>query len=146
MLIIIEPRPSELCSRGGPQMSPVTLGSAKETWWSNSKFLGPSSFPTYLSTQHTDLKQGHSLTWIFRTLEGIRKAVNERNLNEGQWEDRKQWSLGVGERRTFWNRHTYIHCKSLCNRCSVSTYVYHQQIASVTICRTVTPTCFDYWE
>ena len=26
-------------------------------------------------------------------MEGIRKAMNERNLNEGQWEDRKQWSL-----------------------------------------------------
>ena len=23
-------------------------------------------------------------------MEGIRKAINERNLNEGQWEDRKQ--------------------------------------------------------
>jgi len=32
-------------------------------------------------------------------MKGIRKAVNERNLNEGQWEDRKQWSLGVGQRR-----------------------------------------------
>ena len=32
-------------------------------------------------------------------VEGIRKAMNERNLNEGQWEDRKQWSLGVGQRR-----------------------------------------------
>ena len=31
--------------------------------------------------------------------EGIRKVMNERNLNEGQWEDRKQWSLGVGQRR-----------------------------------------------
>jgi len=31
--------------------------------------------------------------------EGIRKAMNERNLNEGQGEDRKQWSLGVGQRR-----------------------------------------------
>jgi len=31
-------------------------------------------------------------------MEGIRKAMNERNLNEGQWED-KQWSLGVGQRR-----------------------------------------------
>jgi hypothetical protein len=29
-------------------------------------------------------------------MEGIKKALNERNLNEGQWEDRKQWSLGVG--------------------------------------------------
>jgi len=33
-------------------------------------------------------------------IEGIRKAMNERTLNEGQWEDRKQWSLGVGQRRT----------------------------------------------
>jgi hypothetical protein len=32
-------------------------------------------------------------------MEGIRKAMNERNLKEGQWEDRKQWSLGVGQRR-----------------------------------------------
>jgi len=28
--------------------------------------------------------------------ERIKKAMNERNLNEGQWEDRMQWSLGVG--------------------------------------------------
>ena len=29
-------------------------------------------------------------------------AMNERKLNEGQWEDRKQWSLGVGQgRKTF---------------------------------------------
>jgi len=32
-------------------------------------------------------------------MESIRKAMNERNLNEGQWEDRKQRSLGVGQRR-----------------------------------------------
>ena len=32
-------------------------------------------------------------------MEGIKKAMNDRNLNEGQWEDRKQWSLGVGQRR-----------------------------------------------
>ena len=32
-------------------------------------------------------------------MEGVRKAMNERNLNEGQWEDRKQWSLGVGQHR-----------------------------------------------
>ena len=25
--------------------------------------------------------------------------MNKRNLNEGQWEDRKQWSLGVGQHR-----------------------------------------------
>ena len=33
-------------------------------------------------------------------MEGIRKAMNERNLKEGHWEDRKRWSLGVGQRRT----------------------------------------------
>ena len=32
-------------------------------------------------------------------IEGIRKTMNERNINEGQLEDRKQWSLGVGQRR-----------------------------------------------
>ena len=32
-------------------------------------------------------------------MEGIKKAMHKRNLNEGQWEDRKQWSLGVGQRR-----------------------------------------------
>ena len=32
-------------------------------------------------------------------MEGIKKVMNERNLNEGQWEYRKQWSLGVGQRR-----------------------------------------------
>jgi hypothetical protein len=32
-------------------------------------------------------------------MEGIRKTMNEKNLNEDQWEDRKQWSLGVGKRR-----------------------------------------------
>jgi len=32
-------------------------------------------------------------------MEGIRKAINERNLNKGQWEDRKQGSLGVGQHR-----------------------------------------------
>jgi len=26
-------------------------------------------------------------------MEGIKKAMNERNVSEGQWEDRKQWSL-----------------------------------------------------
>ena len=43
-------------------------------------------------------------------MESIRKAMNERNLNEGQWEDRKQWILGVGQRRkTFRNRYIYIY-------------------------------------
>jgi len=29
-------------------------------------------------------------------MERMKKAMNERNLNEGKWEDRKQRSLGVG--------------------------------------------------
>jgi len=33
-------------------------------------------------------------------MEDIRKAMNERNLNEGLWENRRQWSLDVGQRRT----------------------------------------------
>jgi hypothetical protein len=42
-------------------------------------------------------------------MESIRKVMNERNLNVDHWEDRKQWSLGVGLRRkTFWNRYTYM--------------------------------------
>jgi hypothetical protein len=35
-------------------------------------------------------------------MEGIKKAMNERNLNEGHLESRKQWSLVVGQRgKTF---------------------------------------------
>jgi hypothetical protein len=30
---------------------------------------------------------------------GLRKAMKERNLKEGKWEDRKQWGLGVGQHR-----------------------------------------------
>jgi hypothetical protein len=29
-------------------------------------------------------------------MEEIKNAMNERNLSEGQWEDRKKWRLGVG--------------------------------------------------
>jgi hypothetical protein len=32
-------------------------------------------------------------------MEGIKKATKGRNLKEDQWEDREQWSLGVGQRR-----------------------------------------------
>jgi hypothetical protein len=43
-------------------------------------------------------------------MEGIWKVMNERNLNEGQWKDRKQWSLGVVQsRKTFWNQYIYIY-------------------------------------
>ena len=42
-------------------------------------------------------------------MEGIRKAMNERNLTEAQWEDRKQWSLGVGQRRKTFETDIYIY-------------------------------------
>jgi len=42
-------------------------------------------------------------------MEVIKKAMNERNLNESQWEDRKQWSLGVGQRRKSFETDIYIH-------------------------------------
>jgi hypothetical protein len=42
-------------------------------------------------------------------MEGIKKAMNKRNLNEGQWEDRKQWSLGVGQRGRSFETDTHTH-------------------------------------
>jgi hypothetical protein len=45
-------------------------------------------------------------------MEGMRKVINERNLNEGQW------ILGVGQRRTaFWYIHTHTHTHT-------HTYIY----------------------
>ena len=42
-------------------------------------------------------------------MEGIRKAMNERNLKEGQWEDRNQWNLGVGQRGKSFETDIYIY-------------------------------------
>ena len=42
-------------------------------------------------------------------MEGIKKAMNERNLNEGEWKNRKQWSLGVGQRRKSFEPDIYIY-------------------------------------
>jgi hypothetical protein len=45
--------------------------------------------------------------------------MNERNLQDGQWEDRRQWNLGVGQRgRTFWNRLIYIYIYIYVNKCN----------------------------
>jgi hypothetical protein len=48
-------------------------------------------------------------------MEGIKKAMNERNLSEGQWEDSKKWSLGFEQRRNAFgnDRQTYIFWKSV---------------------------------
>jgi hypothetical protein len=43
------------------------------------------------------------------SMKGIKKAMNERNLNECQWKDRKQWSLGVVQRRKFFETDIYIY-------------------------------------
>jgi hypothetical protein len=32
-------------------------------------------------------------------MEGIRKAINKRKINEGQWEDLKQCGLCAGQRK-----------------------------------------------
>jgi hypothetical protein len=32
-----------------------------------------------------------------KSMDGIKKAINRRNLKEGRREDRKRWSLGVGQ-------------------------------------------------
>ena len=43
-------------------------------------------------------------------MEGIKKAINERNLNVGQWKDSKHWIIGVGPRRKrFWTRYIHTH-------------------------------------
>ena len=42
-------------------------------------------------------------------MEGTRKAMKERNVQEGQWEDRKRWSLGVGQPRKKVLKPAYIY-------------------------------------
>ena len=71
--------------------------------------------------------------------------MNERNLNEGQWEDRQQWSLGAGQRRkTFLNRYIYIYIYIyICVCLYICTYIYayvlsykcyHKNTQIITIC------------
>jgi hypothetical protein len=47
--------------------------------------------------------------------------MNERNLNEGQWEDRRQWGLGVRQRiEAFWNRYVCVCVKEEISFCKVN--------------------------
>ena len=55
--------------------------------------IAQNSIEVDVKTKESTRKTGKDLN------EGIKKAMDERNLNEGQWEDRKQWNLGVGQRR-----------------------------------------------
>ena len=45
-------------------------------------------------------------------MEVIKKDMNERNLNESQWEDRNQWSLGVGQRKKSFETDIYMQTNS----------------------------------
>jgi hypothetical protein len=55
---------------------------------------------THNSSKELDAETRESTRKTEEKLDGRhKKTMNERNLNEGQWEDRKQWSLGVGQRR-----------------------------------------------
>ena len=69
-------------------------------------------------------------------MEGIKKAMNERNLNEGQWEDRKQWSLVVGQRRkTFSTR--YVHVHTYTYNFSKEQYVLPEDDLRIETCRSI---------
>jgi len=61
-------------------------------------------------------------------MEGIRKAINERNLNEGQWENRKQWSLGVGQRRKSFETDIYIYIYIYLNNDPINLSANHVDI------------------
>ena len=79
----------------------VTLYRNQLTWYGHVQRMAQGRLPKIALKWMPKQKRargGQKKNWM----EGIRKAMNERNLNEGQWEDRKQWSLGVGQgRKTF---------------------------------------------
>jgi hypothetical protein len=62
-------------------------------------------------------------------MEGIKKAMNERNLNEGELEDRKQWSLGVGQQKNVLNQiYTNIHDNNF-SRCHLLLFHGNGQVS-----------------
>jgi len=68
------------------------------TWYGHGQRMAEGRLPKIVLKWMPKQKRARGRP-INNWMEGIRKAMNERNLNEGQWEDRKQWSLGVGQRR-----------------------------------------------
>jgi hypothetical protein len=68
------------------------------TWYGHVQRMAEGRLPKIAMKWMPKQKRARGRTKKNR-MEGLRKAMNERNLNEGQWEDRKQWSLGVGQRR-----------------------------------------------
>ena len=68
------------------------------TWYGHVQIMAEGRLPKIALKWMPKLKKARGRpkkNWM----EGIRKPMNERDLNEGQWEDRKQWILGVGQRR-----------------------------------------------
>ena len=67
----------------------------------------------------------------------------QKKLNEGQWEDRNQWILGVGQRRTtFWNRHTYIHTYNINGTLTYGLTIFYKVESLITTHRCIFPLCF----
>ena len=64
-------------------------------------------FRVYVIVLEVDAETKESTGETEEKLDGRYKEGHEReNHNEDQWEDRKRWSLGFGQRRkTFWNRY-----------------------------------------
>lgn len=68
------------------------------TWYGHVQRMTDHRLPKQVMTwipQHKRKRGRPKKTWN----EGIRKAMSARNLEEGQWEDRKQWRLDIGQRR-----------------------------------------------
>jgi hypothetical protein len=68
-------------------------------------------------------------------MEGIKKAMNERNLSEGQWKDRNKWSLGVGQCRKRFE--THIHTYMWTNWLATANLVFpllQLRLTSVNVC------------
>jgi hypothetical protein len=68
------------------------------TWYGNVQRMAEGRLPKIALKWMQKLRRARGRrkkNWM----EGIKKAMHAGNLNEGQWEDRKQWSLGVGQRR-----------------------------------------------
>ena len=68
------------------------------TWYGHGQRMAEEKLPKIALKWMLKQKRargGPKKKWV----EGIRKAMNERNLINASGEDRKQWSLGVGQRR-----------------------------------------------
>jgi len=65
-------------------------------------------------------------------MEGIRKATNKRNLNEGQRKDKKQWSLGARQRKKSFETDMYIYIYEINFRSRLRSAIKNYALAQVT--------------